>query len=107
MKCRHHNEAEAAAVCVNCGFSLCASCIDTTPSGRSVCSEGCKQAALKAESALDRTYALTFRSYRLLATFLTCLGVLGLAGSLVPGVVGGFWEITAVSYQTEYHIFWD
>ena len=96
MKCRHHNEAEAVAVCVHCGFGLCASCIDITPSGRSVCSEGCKQAALKAESALDRIHTLTLKGYRLLATVLTCLGVLGLAASLVPGLVDGFWEITAV-----------
>jgi hypothetical protein len=96
MKCRRHDEAEAVAVCVNCGIALCAGCASTTPSGRTVCSEACEQAALSAEAALELIRTGAPKGYRLAGGLLVCMGALMLLTSLVPGVVDGRWQIAVV-----------
>jgi len=45
MKCANHINADASAVCVNCGTALCRECSIQSDNGRIVCSDKCRQQA--------------------------------------------------------------
>jgi hypothetical protein len=50
MKCATHN-ADATALCVNCGAALCPACGTKSVSGRFVCSISCAEATTREELA--------------------------------------------------------
>src|SRR5438128_1469778 len=54
MKCSHHTETDAVAVCVQCGRGLCQGCTRVSSSGRTSCSPACENELLKAKEHTSR-----------------------------------------------------
>jgi len=109
MKCFSHPEIDAVAICVNCGRTLCSSCITKSRRGKFVCSPICARAITEADDFRDYLHNRSTRSWRLLAyallfpvtfVFLVCAGLASLVrewpivGLLVAVsfifVIGGF-----------------
>jgi predicted nucleic acid-binding Zn ribbon protein len=83
MKCSNHQNADATAVCIQCGRALCPNCSTKSKSGRVVCSEKCSTTLLQTEETLQSIRTRHVRSLWASASFL-------MAGGTVFGVFGLF-----------------
>lgn len=52
MKCFNH-ESDANVVCMHCGKGLCKECASFTDNNRAICSDECKNALIRTDTALE------------------------------------------------------
>ncbi|HUT93085.1 MAG TPA: hypothetical protein VMY37_26710 [Thermoguttaceae bacterium] len=91
MKCYHHRETEAVAVCTYCGKAVCSECENESDSHRITCCAPCAEAGKRDDvfrNAVREHFAATGRSYRVLSIVLSLVGALIAVGgiALVPVV---------------------
>jgi hypothetical protein len=81
MKCAAH-QAEAVAVCVQCGRALCAGCAKISATRRMVCSDDCAAALARNEQALQLILQKSLQSARASAFYSYLCGGLSAAGAV-------------------------
>lgn len=67
MKCFNHSQADAIAVCVNCGKALCSACILKSAGGKLVCSQPCSESITAADLTVSYLRDRTAKGWSLLA----------------------------------------
>jgi hypothetical protein len=86
VRCFHHHDQDAIAVCPACGKALCSSCAITGKFQRQLCSQAC---ASRLE-ALDRTDQFAQLARPLIKAVLIFAGLLFLGGAAL-----GWWHGTS------------
>jgi hypothetical protein len=94
MKCIHHTNKDAVAICCGCGQALCPDCIRLTLDRETVCSQDCadrRAGRAAVQSALLAEIAVKVRGYRCLVFLFRLVGGVCMLFALGIGFTE-FWE---------------
>ena len=94
MKCYNHNDAEAVAVCVNCGRALCKSCSISSIGNRLVCSPTCDEARKQTEEFILLMRNRGAHAARVNAYFTYGIGVVFILGAVAFQMDTHSWPLT-------------
>jgi hypothetical protein len=79
MRCHHHLNVEAVAICVSCGRGVCRDCFRSGVDGCTVCSPACDELAAKQKGlrlAMAESVSANASSYHFIARLFTLLEVI-------------------------------
>lgn len=85
MKC-HDHDVDATAICMQCGKAICANCMKTTPTGRTVCSDSCSFAITRQDAVIRSLALKTNRQMRAAAVSMFIIA----AASVLFGIFAYF-----------------